>query len=250
MYRSIIIMFVVILFSTTFSLCGQPASKNPLFVFTENGKVLVKVENKFLREYTIPATVEKIGRNAFSGCMNLVSIKIPDSVKSIEPFAFFGCTNLEINIPASVTHIGECAFNQVKYISIAPENENYWIDSNGLLISNNGILIYTPPSIKEEFYVMPDYVKKIGFGAFAHNHMLKTIVISDSVNVIAQRAFSTCSKLQTVIISDSVTEIAKNAFFACRSLKIITVPEKFSKAQVKKWGVPKSCKIIRTLNAI
>ena len=249
MYRSIIIMFVVILFSTTFSLCGQPASENPLFIFTENGKVLVKVENKFLREYTIPATVEKIGRNAFSGCMNLVSIKIPDSVKSIEPFAFFGCTNLEINIPASVTHIGECAFNQVKYISIAPENENYWIDSNGLLISNNGVLIYTPPSMKE-FYVMPDGVKKIGFGAFAHNHMLKTIVISDSVNVIAQRAFSTCSNLQTVIISDSVTEIAKNAFFACRSLKIITVPEKFSKAQVKKWGVPKSCKIIRTLNAI
>ena len=112
-----------------------------------------------------------------------------------------------------------------------------------------GILIYTPPSIKE-YYVMPDTVKIIGFGAFAHNHMLKTVVISDSVNVIAQRAFSTCSNLQTVIISDSVTEIAKNAFFACRSLKIITVPEKFSKAQVKKWGVPKSCKIIRTLNAI
>lgn len=52
-----------------------------------------------------------IGESAFSGCTNLTSINIPDSVTSISDSAFAGCSSLiSITIPDSVTFIGDDAF--------------------------------------------------------------------------------------------------------------------------------------------
>ena len=52
-----------------------------------------------------------IGNGAFSGCISLTSITIPDSVTSIGSSAFDDCISLtSITIPDSVTSIGAYAF--------------------------------------------------------------------------------------------------------------------------------------------
>lgn len=55
--------------------------------------------------------VTAIGKGAFSGCISIRKIIIPESTKYIDNFAFNGCAGLEsIVIPDSVTSIRSSAF--------------------------------------------------------------------------------------------------------------------------------------------
>lgn len=58
------------------------------------------------RTTTIPNTVKKIGKHAFSDCIGGPKVIIPNSVTSIESGAFSWCEDIDITIPNSVTDIG------------------------------------------------------------------------------------------------------------------------------------------------
>ena len=54
----------------------------------------------------LPSSLVEIGSSAFSGCAALTSISLPASIRTIGNFAFRGCTALTtVTIPASVTSI-------------------------------------------------------------------------------------------------------------------------------------------------
>jgi len=60
-------------------------------------------------------SVTSIGVDAFMGCTDLISIKIPNSVTEIYGSAFQGCSNLtSIDIPNSVTHINGFVFKDCR----------------------------------------------------------------------------------------------------------------------------------------
>lgn len=60
----------------------------------------------------LPETLERIGPGAFSGCTNLRGLYLPETMVSIGADAFSGCTGLEaIYIPASVTTIAKGCFS-------------------------------------------------------------------------------------------------------------------------------------------
>lgn len=58
----------------------------------------------------LPDGLQKIGNKAFSGCKNLVEIKLPDSVTSIGQECFCESSLKSIVIPDTVTEIGSAAF--------------------------------------------------------------------------------------------------------------------------------------------
>ena len=62
---------------------------------------------------TIPANVQAIGDEAFSGCTKLESVMMQNGVQFIGYAAFAHCQNLtRITIPKTVTYIGKWGFGK------------------------------------------------------------------------------------------------------------------------------------------
>ncbi len=209
---------------------------------------------------TFDGIVDKIGDGAFSGCITLASITIPDSVNEIGDGAFQNCIQLtSINIPASVTTIGDNAFQNcimLKSINIPASVTTIGVNAFHSCVSLTSVTI-------------PEGVTEIGNDAFAmcyftaekfiNNSSLDSadngywgawvceiiqddglcidgstavycrpnatsVTIPDSVTEIGSAAFLGCVTLTSVIIPEGVTEIGSQAFADCRSLTSVTIP--------------------------
>ena len=200
----------------------------------ENAKYLGNADNPYLYlalsisdsilECSIHPKTRFIGEFAFSGCKNLTSITIPDSVVSIGDSAFYGCENVEsIIVSANVLYISERAFG-CKNILVSSGNRFYQ-DIGGVLFNREKTqLLCYPAGRTDSSYTIPSSVTSIGNSAFAGCSSLSDITIPSSVTSIGNRAFADCSSLSDITIPNSVTSIGNEAFAICSSLADITIP--------------------------
>lgn len=209
--------------------------KNNSFYRSENN-CLIDIKNKTCIDgcatSVIPSdgSVVCIGSCAFEGCVNLVSIRLPDCITKIDSGAFQDCSNLKsINLPESLNEIDTCAFQDCKSL---------------------------------ESVILPDRLEIISNAAFAGCVLLKTITIPKNVRYIGKNPFMGSSwrggddsSLESITVdpqntryhssgncligfgqliagcnnsiipSDgSVREINIWAFYGCRSLTRINIP--------------------------
>ena len=155
---------------------------------------------------TVPATlgglpVTGIGERAFSACDKLTGVTIPATVTSIGEWAFEGCRSLSLTVPATVTSIGDGAFYGCESMT----------DANGFVIVR-GILHYYDDY--DDDVEIPAGVTRIGPSAFEDCKM-ERVTIPDSVTSIGDFAFSHCIFLEDVDIPASVTSIGGGAFWLC-----------------------------------
>ena len=122
-----------------------------------------------------------IGDSTFSECTSLTSINIPDSVTNIGEYAFSSCSNLIVTLPNNIT-VGNNAFSGVKNLTYDPNN----------------------------------YSSSKGWNASG-------ITITDGVTSISSNAFSSCSNLRSITMPSSVTSIEDSAFYNCTYLTSVTI---------------------------
>ncbi len=225
-------------------------------------------------EFIVPSEIEglkvtRIHRMAFSEKRTLKTLTIPEGVTYIGFDAFSNCVNLEtLNLPDSLQNMHYMYIDDTKLY----KNPDNWED--GVLYIGNHLIDTTKDKIKGTYKVkegtvsismlafdgcselteviLPESLKYIDQSVFRDCDNLKKINLTDNIELIGSYAFSSCpieeihipSKLKTIdlgvfrgtaidelTIPDTVECIGMHAFSNCDNLTKVTVPESVKKIE-------------------
>lgn len=174
---------------------------------------------------SIPSSVTRIEKGAFSSCNALTHIDIAEGLEKIEDEAFQRSSLTEITLPASIASIGNSVFEQCsKLTSINVKESNlFYYSRNDLLIEKASHTVLACAGGKNETITVPNGVKYIGDGAFASAN-LTGITIPGSVESIGENAFGSCYGLEKVTLAEGTKVIKDRAFWWCDRLTDISIP--------------------------
>ena len=178
-----------------------------------------------MRSFTSPDDVTCIDHVAFRGCINLASINIPASVTSIGESAFAETGLTFLTIPKTVTDIWTGAFancpnlktvvveDSPEYIHQSQPNDelmgwNHWYLMPGMFDQTPVEYLYLG---RDGTYSLGEALTSVEVGVdFQH--------LTDHDNL-----FSKCYGLKKVIIPGSVIKIWKGTFLRCTDLETVYV---------------------------
>ncbi|MCD8201524.1 MAG: leucine-rich repeat domain-containing protein [Clostridia bacterium] len=177
----------------------------------------------------------------FYDCSMLTEINLPDSVTYIGEKAFYYCSGLTtLDIPDGVTEIGDDAFTHCSSLTeiYIPEGVTelgyetfYYCESlekvEGMEnVTSLGSYVFSNcTSLKEIAFVKP--IEKIDTRAFyaCYSWTGDGLVFSDSVTSIPSSAFYNCYSLKSITLPDKLKSIESSAFYNCYSLTDIKLPD-------------------------
>lgn len=168
-----------------------------------------------LTDIEIPATITKIGGNAFEGT-SLSNVIIPDTVAAVDASAFSNCTKLtDIKLPNGITQIANRLFSGCTNLT------------------------------RVDF---PTTVNSIELYAFKDCKSLTSLVLPNQLKTITLGAFEGCNNLQRVVIPASVVYFPNDDVVGAfdpfpdspRSLVVYvqkgSVGEKWAVNNIANWG--------------
>lgn len=233
---------------------GSFAGKDLIIPSIYNGGSVVSVgERAFLYqknlEYvTLPATIKKIGKQAFYDCEslkaiqmpaveelgdlclcaeNLKKIELPDTLKVIGASVFSKLKMDSLHVPASVEEIGARAFSgcELGSITVAEGNAHYKSVDNcviGPVTDHEGTRTVLLFGCKNSRIPNDGSFSEIYDAAFSGVVGLDELVIPDSIEKIGSGVFSD-SDMRSLKIGKGLNTIRYGAFFHCENLTKITV---------------------------
>ena len=200
---------------------------------------------KELNSIYIPDTVSVIGDNAFYGCSSLKAISLPRVLRSIGDYAFLHCENIKnIKLPNNVVRIGSFAFNNCKKLYSIFIPSNVKIIKDGAFSNNEKLAVLSV----DEHNMNYDSRNRCNAIIESLSNTLvvgcSSTIIPDTVTKIGCNAFYACHGLKSLVIPKGVTDIGWGAFYKCSELVIIELPTHLKKVEK---DVFKECEKLSTL---
>lgn len=150
---------------------------------------LIFVPRNFTGTLAMPNSVERVRKNALNDCSGIETLVLSDALKEL-PF-FSGCDLLT---------------------AFSCNNNSVYSTVDGLLYNTEKTELLRCPSCREETFVVPPFVKRIGSNAFHGCNKINHVLLPNSLLSIGESAFWHCSSISEITIPKSVCEIAGNAF--------------------------------------
>lgn len=167
-----------------------------------------------------------------------INSTVPSSATSIAAYAFSGSAIASLNIPSTITEIGESAFtgcaslNSITIPFVGGSNATEASASTlfGYIFGSKpfegGALTHQPYELTEsENYYIPASLKTVTitggallYGSFYNCSNITKIVIGDDITVMEEYAFFNCSSLTSITIGSGITEISGRAFYNGNSI--------------------------------
>ncbi len=176
-----------------------------------------------LQNVTLPDGIESIGHRAFMNCYKLETIVISDSLASVESEAFRECYNLnDVYYMGSLTQWNAIEIDDYEngYLLNATLHTDY--DPNApvvevlfeysVLDENAKTAEITEYLGSDSEVVIPStidgyQITEIGRSSFALNETITSVVIPEGVKTIGDGAFAHCTNLAEITLPDSIERI-------------------------------------------
>lgn len=178
-----------------------------------------------INNIVIGSGVERIGEQAFMSSPALSNVilgsydfstgaLVDSSLKRICEYAFSNCISLtEIEIPETVTVIETYAFRASGLAAFA---------ESGVVYADNWAVDFTDAMIGD--VIIRSNTVGIANYAFYKCITVNSIELPDSVKIIGRAAFYDCDQLYSITLPDNLEVIEDYTFYGCHSLKIKSLP--------------------------
>ena len=190
-----------------YTIPNTDATDSSAFTYVNHGdSIEITGFNNSVSDVVIPSEIEGLPVTAISvGAFYLstiTSIEIPNTVTSIGEMAFLGCTSLKsVKLSTGVAKIDKNAFGScsaLREVQVAKDNPNF-SSLDGVLYSKaQDTLVIYPAAQTDAAYTIPGGVTSVAMYAFSENPYLETIAIPNSLIKVGDSAFFNCKNLRSV----------------------------------------------------
>lgn len=171
-----------------------------------------------LQSIEIPDGVQSINDYLFEGCTNLRSVVLPDSLKTIPIGCFMGCASLSsITLPKKLEAINKMAFKNCTSLTSIEIPRSVTQIQGEAFYGCHGIREITIPEKIQNWSLSYD-----NSFIFRDCKNLESVTIEKAV-AIPSGMFLGCVNLSSVTILGEDVKIESNAFSNCKSLKSISL---------------------------
>ena len=190
-----------------YTIPNTDATDNSAFTYVNHGdSIEITGFDNSVSDVVIPSEIEGLPVTTIStGAFYLsaiTSIEVPDTVTSIGEMAFLGCTSLKtVKLSTGVAKIEKNAFGScsaLQEVQVAKDNPNF-SSLDGVLYSKaQDTLVIYPAAKTDAAYTIPGGVTSVAMYAFSENPYLETLTIPNSLIKVGDSAFYNCKNLRAV----------------------------------------------------
>lgn len=167
-------------------------------------------ENVSLTKVTLPASLERVGANAFSNCMSLETVSFAAESKQlvIDDRAFNNTAVSSVSLPAGVSALGDEVFTNsaLAEIEFAANSSLTALGNN--VFSNTDLVNVT----------LPAGLRVLGNSVFRNCTLLESAVLPEGLTTMGDATFYGCSALTSVSLPSTLHTMGTETFYGCSSL--------------------------------